>query len=168
LDLLSEDRKEEGLALSMPISFNITLSTLKKHSFLRFFLNLREEETNAEKWRQSLSIKCKSVSQNIGDLSGGNQQKAAIARLLNHDAGVFLFDEPTRGIDIGAKAEIYKLVLSLAASGKAVVFVSSYLPELFGVCDTLAVMHRGRLSEKRKIPEWNEKEVMRFATSGAA
>jgi ribose transport system ATP-binding protein len=96
-------------------------------------------------------------------LSGGNQQKVALARLLCCDAQILLLDEPTRGIDIGSKLEIYRRIAELARAGKAVLMVSSYLPELLGVCDTLAVMRRGRLGAARPIGEWSEAAVMREA-----
>lgn len=102
--------------------------------------------------------------QAVRDLSGGNQQKVALGRLLHQEADVLLLDEPTRGVDIGSKAEIYRLIGALAAQGKAILFVSSYLPELLGVCDTLAVMARGRLSEVRPADNWQAEEVMAFAT----
>ncbi len=100
----------------------------------------------------------------VGDLSGGNQQKVALGRLLHQHADVLLLDEPTRGVDVGSKAEIYRLIGALAAQGKAVLFVSSYLPELLGVCDRLAVMARGRLSAARPVAEWTPEQVMAVAT----
>jgi ribose transport system ATP-binding protein len=103
----------------------------------------------------------------IGELSGGNQQKVALARLLEHPARIFLLDEPTRGIDVGSKAQIYQLVSELAAAGKAVVVVSSYLPELLGMCDTIGVMCRGELTAVRPRAEWSESEIMRAATGSA-
>jgi ribose transport system ATP-binding protein len=99
-------------------------------------------------------------------LSGGNQQKVALGRLLHQEADVLLLDEPTRGVDIGSKAEIYRLIGELAAQSKAIVFVSSYLPELLGVCDRLAVMARGRLSPVRPVAEWTAEQVMEYATRG--
>jgi ribose transport system ATP-binding protein len=92
----------------------------------------------------------------------------ALGRLLHQQADVLLLDEPTRGVDVGSKAEIYRLIGELAAQGKAVLFVSSYLPELLGVCDTLAVMARGRLSPVRPASAWTPPEVMRYATGGTA
>ena len=92
------------------------------------------------------------------NLSGGNQQKVALARLLHQRADVLLLDEPTRGIDVGSKAEIYRLIGEQAAAGKAILVVSSYLPELLGICDRIAVMARGRLSEARPVSEWTEHE----------
>ena len=94
------------------------------------------------------------------ELSGGNQQKVFLGRLVHHDAEILLLDEPTRGIDVGSKAEIYRLIHILAGQGKAVVFISSYLPELMGVCDSLAVMCRGVLGAKRPIALWSEPEVI--------
>lgn len=101
-----------------------------------------------------------------GTLSGGNQQKVALARLLYQEADVLLLDEPTRGIDVGSKAEIYRLIGELAAGGKAVLVVSSYLPELMGICDRLAVMARGVLSGARPVSDWTVAEVMDVATGG--
>jgi ribose transport system ATP-binding protein len=165
LDMLSEDRKEEGLATSRSIMENITLSNLQQYSKCGW-LNLKKEKATADKLRETLNISCREVGQPIGDLSGGNQQKAAIARLLHKDCDILLLDEPTRGIDVGSKAEIYQLINTLATQGKAVIMVSSYLPELMGVCDTLAVMHRGKISGKKPIADWTENEIMLFATSG--
>ena len=109
-------------------------------------------------------MRCSGPEQPVGQLSGGNQQKVALGRLLHQDADVLLLDEPTRGVDVGSKAEIYRLVGELAAQGKAVLFVSSYLPELLGVCDRLAVMARGRLSPVRPAADWKPEEVMAYAT----
>jgi ribose transport system ATP-binding protein len=102
----------------------------------------------------------------VRQLSGGNQQKVALARLLHQGCDIFLLDEPTRGVDVGSKAQIYQLIASLAASGKAVLMVSSYLPELFGICDRLAVMRRGHLSPTRPIGEWTPETVLQAAIGG--
>ena len=115
---------------------------------------------------ERLRIKARGPAQSVGELSGGNQQKVALARLLHQQADVFLLDEPTRGIDVGSKAEIYRLIGELAAQGKAILVVSSYLPELFGICDRIAVMSRGALSEARPVAEWTEHRVMEVATGG--
>jgi ribose transport system ATP-binding protein len=113
-----------------------------------------------------LRIKAKSPLQGVGQLSGGNQQKVALARLLHQEADVLLLDEPTRGIDVGSKSEIYRLIGELAAQGRAILVVSSYLPELFGICDRIAVMTRGVLSEVRPVSDWTENSVMDVATGG--
>ncbi len=165
LDLLSENRKEEGLAVNLPIYANITLSALGRLS-RGGWVDLGKEQAQADRWRQELSIRCRDVRQPASALSGGNQQKIAIARLLHQNGDVFFLDEPTRGIDVGSKAEIYRLIGQLAAQGKAVVVISSYLPELLGICDSLAVMYRGELSPVKPIREWTDHSIMRFATSG--
>jgi ribose transport system ATP-binding protein len=160
---VSENRKEEGLMLSQSIADNLTLT--KQESFGRFgWISGSKQRAAAERWVQDLSVKCRDVTQPIGQLSGGNQQKVAIARLLQHPARIFLFDEPTRGIDVGSKAQIYELIGRLAASGKAVIVVSSYLPELLGLCDTIGVMCRGELAGIRARAAWDEAEIMRVAT----
>jgi ribose transport system ATP-binding protein len=99
----------------------------------------------------------------VQKLSGGNQQKVALARLLHQGCEIFLLDEPTRGVDVASKAQIHSLIISLARAGKAVVMVSSYLPELFGVCDRLAVMSRGSLSAAKPIGEWTPETVLQAA-----
>src|SRR5262249_5443183 len=103
----------------------------------------------------------------VASLSGGNQQKVAMARLLHQDPDVLLLDEPTRGVDVGSKADLYAEIARLAAQGKGVLVVSSYLPELFGICDRIAVMRRGRLSPARPVAQWTPEQVMEEA-SGAA
>jgi ribose transport system ATP-binding protein len=102
----------------------------------------------------------------VRDLSGGNQQKTALARLLHHGVDVLLLDEPTRGIDVASKAQIYQLVGDLAARGKAIVMVSSYVPELLGICDRIAVMHRGRLGPACPAEAWTEHALISVAASG--
>ncbi|MCA9604719.1 MAG: sugar ABC transporter ATP-binding protein [Myxococcales bacterium] len=167
LGLVSEDRKEEGLALDRSVAENLTLSNPKP--FTRFgWLDPKARLAATRRWVEALSIKVHDPSQAIGELSGGNQQKVAIARLLHQDADVLLLDEPTRGIDVGSKVEIYRLIGELAAKGKAVLVVSSYLPELLGVCDSIAVMHRGRLGAARPTREWTEVALLDEATRGAA
>jgi ribose transport system ATP-binding protein len=163
LGLLSEDRKQEGLALGQSIADNLTYSRLGPYSRLGL-LNPWRRRRAVRDWLARLSVRCAGPEQAVGELSGGNQQKVALARLLHQQADVLLLDEPTRGVDVGSKAEIYRLIGELAAQGKAVLFVSSYLPELLGVCDRLAVMARGRLSPVRPASEWNAEQVMAYAT----
>src|SRR5438067_2886532 len=153
LGMVSEDRKTEGLALSLSIGDNLTLSSLDDLGPMGLVFP-RQQDRASRQWIQKLSIKCKGPRQPVGALSGGNQQKVAIARLLHHDVDVLLLDEPTRGIDVGSKAQIYRLIDELATgvaaegSGvttggrppRAVLIVSSYLPELLGTCDRIAVM----------------------------
>jgi ribose transport system ATP-binding protein len=117
---------------------------------------------------QALSIRWASPDAPVSSLSGGNQQKVALARLLYTDADVLLLDEPTRGIDVGAKVDIYKAVGQLAARGKAILMVSSYLPELLGVCDRIAVMSRGVLSPAYDVGELTPEKVMHLAVGNAS
>jgi ribose transport system ATP-binding protein len=165
LDLLSEDRKGEGLAVRLPVRLNACLSSLGRLSRFGLVSARREAKATAH-WCEALGIRCASHEQPADALSGGNQQKVALARILLHDSDILFLDEPTRGIDVGSKAEICRLVGGLAAQGKAVIVVSSYLPELLGVCDSLAVMHRGALSPVRPVGEWTEETIMLYATSG--
>jgi ribose transport system ATP-binding protein len=162
MGLLSEDRKTEGLALSMSIADNVTLARLEGLGPWRFVSPARQRAA-AERWMTELAVKARDASQPASDLSGGNQQKVALARLLHDRADILLLDEPTRGIDVGSKSQIYALIERLAAEGKAILLVSSYLPELLGVCDRIAVMSRGRLSEAKPTAEWTEHTLLERA-----
>jgi ribose transport system ATP-binding protein len=163
--MVSEDRKLEGLALSLSIAENLTMSHLPG-----VVLPSKQEAVTRD-WVRKLAIKCRGPRQPIGGLSGGNQQKVALARLLHHGCDVLLLDEPTRGIDVGSKAQIYQLIDSLAAGDAAtgrkpcaVLMVSSYLPELLGTCDRIAVMCRGKLGPARSVEELTEHTIMLEAT----
>lgn len=162
---LSEDRKNEGLVLNASIAVNVTLSSLPRLASW-WLVGDAAIRRIAETWAERLSIKIDSVSDRVTSLSGGNQQKVALARLLEEDADVFLLDEPTRGVDVGSKVEIFKLIGEVASRGKTVIIASSYFPELLGICDMIAVMHRGRLSPKKPVSEWDEYSIMNAATSG--
>jgi ribose transport system ATP-binding protein len=166
IGFLSENRKEEGLMLNQSIADNLTLTKMDRLGRWGW-INGSRQRAVAQRWVDELRVKCQDAGQTIGQLSGGNQQKVALARLLEHPARIFLLDEPTRGIDVGSKAQIYQLVSALAAAGKAVVVVSSYLPELLGLCDTIGVMCRGELLAVRPREEWTEAEIMRVATGSA-
>jgi ribose transport system ATP-binding protein len=161
---LSEDRKDEGLALSQSIEDNMTYPALRRHSTLGW-LNVRNRRREVQGLLRAVNVKCEGPAREVATLSGGNQQKVALARLLHQKADVILLDEPTRGIDVGSKTEVYRLIGELAARGVAVVMVSSYLPEVFGVCDRLAVMCRGSLTEARPIGQWDQHSVLEAATA---
>ncbi|MEP6916562.1 MAG: sugar ABC transporter ATP-binding protein [Acidobacteriota bacterium] len=172
MGLLSEDRKEEGLALGLDIADNATMTRLSPFGALGLVLGGRQRAATARLIEQ-LEIKCAGPAQKAGELSGGNQQKIAIARLLHHDVDVLVLDEPTRGIDVGSKAQIYRLIDALVADApgrkpRAVLMVSSYLPELLGLCDRVAVMRRGQLGEPAPADTLSEHDLMRAATAGAA
>jgi ribose transport system ATP-binding protein len=128
-------------------------------------LNLRRRREVADDWMSRLQIKAQSAEQEVQALSGGNQQKVALARAMHQQADVLLLDEPTRGIDVGTKATIYRLMGELAAQGKAILFVSSYFPELLHVCDRVAVMARGRLRQVRPASQWSEEALLACAVS---
>ncbi|MCX7848417.1 MAG: sugar ABC transporter ATP-binding protein [bacterium] len=167
IQFLSENRKEEGLALSLSVRDNLTLPALASR-FTRptGFLRLADELSDSWRACRTLRIKLASVHQPVLRLSGGNQQKVALARLRLQQADILLLDEPTRGIDVGSKIEIYALLHEWAAAGAAIVMASSYVPELLGVCDTVAVMHRRRLSPLRPVGEWTPETVIEWATTG--
>jgi ribose transport system ATP-binding protein len=162
LGYLSEDRKGDGLTLNQSVADNTTVT--KFTSCSRFgWLDLSKQRRQTEELVKTLKIKTQNVRQSVGSLSGGNQQKVIVARLLHQDADILLLDEPTRGIDIGSKAQVYETIAKCAEQNKAVLMVSSYLPELFGMCDRLAVMSRGRLSEVKPIDQWTPESVLQAA-----
>lgn len=162
---LSEDRKGEGLAVALSVADNVTLSRLS-HCSRWGWLSLPRQRQQTETWIERLNIRVRTPSQPTRTLSGGNQQKVALARLLQQGADILLLDEPTRGIDIGSKVQIYDAIADCAAENKAVMMVSSYLPELFGLCDRLAVMSRGYLSEARPVQDWTPESVLKAAIAG--
>lgn len=164
LGMLSEDRRNEGLAVDRSIQDNLLLGGLDR--FHRFgWLKRHAMRLTTLRWINQLTVRSRGPSQTVGELSGGNQQKIALARLLARDVDVLLLDEPTRGIDVGSKAQIYALIDELATQDKGVVLVSSYLPELLGVCDRIAVIHRGNVIESKPASEWNEHALL-LAASG--
>ena len=165
LGYVSEDRKGEGLALPLSVADNLTATRLAAFSRRGGWLDLDAQRDGARRWIDALSIRARSPSDPVRMLSGGNQQKVAIGRLLHQDAEILLLDEPTRGIDIGSKAQVYEIISRCAEDGKAVLMVSSYLPELFELCDRLAVMSRGRLSPVLPVAEWTPESVLEVATS---
>jgi ribose transport system ATP-binding protein len=159
---VSEDRKGEGLAQLQSIADNLTAGHLSPYSRWGF-LNLRRRRATVKSWMERLQVKGRSPEQRLTELSGGNQQKVAIARVLHQAADVLLLDEPTRGIDVGTKAEIYRLMGEAAAQGKGIIFVSSYFTELLSVCDRIAVMARGCLREIRPAQQWTEHTLLQAA-----
>jgi len=163
---LSEDRKNEGLALPLSIADNVTMSRLRTVA-RGGWIDLRRQDAAAGGIMRRLRIKAAGARTRVFRLSGGNQQKVAFGRLLHHDPDILLLDEPARGIDIGSKSDIYAEIVQLAREGKAILMVSSYLPELLGICDRIAVMSRGRLSEARAASEWTPDSIMETAIGAA-
>jgi ribose transport system ATP-binding protein len=159
---LSEDRKGEGLALQLPIADNVTMSRFATCS-RGGWIDRRQQNAQTQNVATRVRIKAPGPRGIVGKLSGGNQQKVALARLLHQDPDILLLDEPARGIDIGSKADIYREIARLASEGKGIVMVSSYLPELLAVCDTIAVMTRGRLSPAKPASEWTADSILQVA-----
>jgi ribose transport system ATP-binding protein len=158
---LTEDRKSEGLALQLGVDQNITLA----HLPTRFrFINLVEERRIARRRRDELNIRTPSIRRSVQVLSGGNQQKVVVAKWLEARARVLFFDEPARGIDVGAKAEMFGLIEDLAKEGRGIVIISSYLPELLNMCDRILVMHEGEVAGLIPRAEFSEERVMALAT----
>jgi ABC-type sugar transport system ATPase subunit len=164
--LIPEDRQHDGLALKLPIAFNVTMPDLGRVSRAGV-IQKKAENKLTEEYRQTLRIKCQNTAQLAGRLSGGNQQKIVIAKWVARGARVFLFDEPTRGIDVAAKQEVFEQMDRLARSGAAILMVSSELPELIQVADRILVMAAGRLTGE--LPgRTSQEEIMRLAAPGAA
>jgi ribose transport system ATP-binding protein len=162
LGYLSEDRKGEGLALPLSIADNVTLTRLSACS-RHGVLDPAQQAEQATRAAAELGVRMTGPAQPARALSGGNQQKLALARLLHQDADVLLLDEPTRGVDVASRTQIYEAIARAAGRGKAVLMVSSYLPELLGVCDRIAVMNRGRLSQARPVAEWSAASALEAA-----
>ena len=163
LAFITEDRKRYGLNLIASVKDNITIAYLKKVLRGGCLMNFKEERTVADNLIEKLRIKCASRDVLAGTLSGGNQQKIVIAKWFLGDPDVLIMDEPTRGIDIGAKAEIYKLIDSLAKSGKAVIMISSETPELLGMSDRVIVMHEGTMTGEFTREEVDQNTLMACA-----
>jgi ABC-type sugar transport system ATPase subunit len=144
IGLMPEDRKDEGLAVDYSVSKNLTITNLNKISNY-ILLNRRKELAESEKYIKQLNIKTPSVNQKLSNLSGGNQQKVVLAKWLFNNSDVIILDEPTRGIDVGAKYEIYLLMNELVKQGKAIIMISSELPEIFALSDRILVMCEGRM-----------------------
>jgi len=163
LGMLSEDRHHEGLAQDQSIEDNMMYGRMAP--FTRYgLLGRREMKKRVNNWVKKMHIRVRDIGRPVRHLSGGNQQKVAMARLLHWDVDILLLDEPTRGIDIASKTVMYQLIGELAAQGKTVLFVSSYLSELLGVCDRISVMHRGILSPPMDTDGLDEHRVMSIAT----
>ncbi|MFE1788361.1 multiple monosaccharide ABC transporter ATP-binding protein, partial [Streptomyces sp. NPDC059525] len=164
---VTEDRKQLGLDLGADISRNISLSALGKVA-RRGWVDRHEEARIAESFRRTMNIKAPSVFAETGKLSGGNQQKVVLSKWIFAEPEVLILDEPTRGIDIGAKAEIYTVVAQLAAQGKAVLVISSELPELLGLCDRIYTMAAGRITGEVGRADATQESLMRLMTMSAA
>lgn len=164
---VSEDRKNQGVLLKLSIRWNITLPILKRLS--RFmFIDRREENSCVEKYKNMLRIKTPSVNQLVGNLSGGNQQKVAVAKWLASESKILILDEPTRGIDVGAKQEIYELINHLTEEGLGILMISSEMEEIMGMSDRMLVMAEGEIVGELSKQEFSQDKIMRYASNMTA
>lgn len=163
IGLLTEDRKGQGLVLGMTVRENTTLANLSS-LVKRLFVDRRRERSVASQYVKELQIKTPSIEQIVQNLSGGNQQKVVLAKWLFTQSRILIFDEPTRGIDVGAKVEIYKLMNELARKGACILMISSELPEVLGMCDRILVMHEGRLAGELARKDATQERIMHLAT----
>lgn len=163
LAYVSENRKEYGLILMDSVRKNLTLANLNSITS-KNLLDLHKEVKVAEDLRQKMNIKTPTIEQSTGNLSGGNQQKVVLGKWLNAEPEVLILDEPTRGIDVGAKFEIYKIINSLAESGKSIIVISSELPELLGICDRIYTINEGRITGEISAEEADQEKLMTYMT----
>ena len=162
--LVPEDRKQQGVILEMSIRENISMGVLDRISTLKRLIQQQNESKLAETYRDKLKVKAPHIETSVNSLSGGNQQKVVVGKWLATEPKVLLLDEPTRGVDVGAKQEIYALMNQLADSGVAILFVSSELEEVLGISDQILVMHHGGISGTLQKSDFSEENVMRLAT----
>lgn len=160
---LPEDRKYEGLILNKSVKDNITLASLTRKFMRGLIIQHKKEASVAEEYREKLRIKTPNISRQVKFLSGGNQQKVVFAKWLCSEVNIYIFDEPTRGIDVGAKSEIYQIINNLVSQGAAVIVISSELPEILGVCDRVIVMRDGRVTTELDRDEATQEKIMNYA-----
>lgn len=163
IGLIPEDRKNSGLILDLPIKTNMSFSILKKITD-RIFINNAKEKKICDELKKELQIKAHNLNYKVKTLSGGNQQKVVIAKILAQDCQVLIFDEPTRGIDVGAKHEIYLLMRQLTEKGKSIIMISSEMPELIGMSDRILVMHEGKISGELQKDEFSQEKILEYAS----
>jgi ribose transport system ATP-binding protein len=163
IGLLPEDRKHEGLTLDTTVENNINMASYKDISKFGF-INLKKEKERARKQIEDMKIKTPSEKQKVVNLSGGNQQKVVIGKWLCCNSNIFIFDEPTVGIDVGAKSEIYRLLEQLLAEGNAVIMISSYLPEIIGIADRIMVIHEGKQTGIVARGDYSEEKLLKLAS----
>ena len=164
IGLIPEDRKRQGVVLGLSIRENIVYSILKRIS-KGSVVSKKQEKNVVDRYVEELRIKTPDVNQLVSKLSGGNQQKVVLAKMLATDCDVLIFDEPTRGIDVGAKQEIYSLMCQLAEAGKAIIMISSEMPELIGMSDRIIVMSNGYICQELQRDEYNQERILEIASS---
>jgi simple sugar transport system ATP-binding protein len=159
-------RSKEGILLNEPVYSNISISALKKYTGAFAIVNKAKEKSDARKMIKDLCVITPSENQKVELLSGGNQQKVAVGKWLNSDSKLYIFDEPTKGVDVGAKREIFSLIESVAAAGKGVIYASCEFQEILAIADRAYVMFDGKLVKELKISDTNEKELLYYSTGG--
>ncbi len=167
LALVPEERRREGVFVEETVTVNLTAAVLGNFARWGAWLGRSRERKAADKLIQDLGIKTPSGQARVRNLSGGNQQKVAIGKWLLADADVYIFDEPTKGVDVGAKRDIYELIAGLAARGKCILYASSELPEIMGITDRMYVMYDGRIQRELSTAETSEEEILLYSTGGA-
>ena len=165
---LSEDRKQYGLALGLEVKENIAMAALGKFLGFLGWVNQSQIRSVAKHYIDDLGIKTPSAEQKVKNLSGGNQQKVVIGKWLTADTEILIFDEPTRGIDVGAKSEIYRLLNDLAKAGKSIIMISSELPEILRMSHRVVVMCEGKITGELPIAEATQEKIMTLATARKA
>ena len=165
IGFLSENRKEEGLVTELSVMDNIVMAKME-NAFENGRFSMKKAKELCASYIKSLLIKTPSEKQKVKFLSGGNQQKVVLAKWLNCDPDIIVLDEPTRGIDVNAKFEIYQMIVNLAAQGKSIVFISSEMPEIIGLCDRVYVMYEGKITGELSKGELTQKKIMYYATGG--
>jgi ribose transport system ATP-binding protein len=163
IGLLPEDRKTQGALLTMSISDNVSYSSLSRFASNGIIQPTKERESTA-KFVKKLNVKTPSIDQLVGNLSGGNQQKVVLAKWLLNDCSVLIFDEPTRGIDVGAKSEIYDLMRQITERGVSIIMISSEMPELLGMSDRVLVVHEGQIVKELQPEEYSQETVLKYAS----
>lgn len=164
IGLIPEDRKQQGLVLGLPVGDNVVYSILDKCSKAKVLQKKKINEI-VNQYVGELKIKTPDKNQLVKNLSGGNQQKVVLAKMLATNCDILIFDEPTRGIDVGAKQEIYTLMVKLAEQGKAIIMISSEMPELIGMSDRILVMSHGEISGELNREEYSQERILEFASS---
>lgn len=166
LALVPEERRKEGILVSESVTTNITAVNLEKFCSMNLFLDFNKEKEAARELIQSLDIKTPGEQAKVQNLSGGNQQKVAIGKWLITDAEVYIFDEPTKGVDVGAKKDIFELILQLAKRGKCVIYASCELSEMIGITDRMYVLYDGKIAKELETSRTSEEEILFYSTGG--
>ncbi|WP_334196581.1 ATP-binding cassette domain-containing protein, partial [Muricomes intestini] len=164
LAMLTEERRRTGIVPILSVKYNTTLASLNKVIY-KGFLHTKAEDRIVKEACESMNVKTPGLDATIANLSGGNQQKVVLAKWLICDPEILIADEPTRGIDVGAKREIYELMSKFASKGKGILMISSELPELIGICDRIYVVSEGRITGMLTRPEFSQESIMQLAVS---